>query len=250
MKISFLVMSFISIICLSAYSLLTKTHLNTDILISSHPAKPITKELVLGKFNFTSDPYFVKVAPELTNKTTYLQKEVYDAFLKMNAKAKLQGVQFKVISGTRNFTYQKSIWDRKWKNNSDLSPIENAKKILQYSSMPSTSRHHWGTDLDLNQLTNSYFESGQGLKEYNWLLENANQFGFYQVYTSKENGRTGYNEEKWHWSYMPLSCQYLEFYNSEISTADISGFEGSEFATELEIISQFVNGIALAAKQY
>jgi len=216
--------------------------------VAQDACKPITKDFVLGKFNFKTDPCFVKVAPELSNKTIYLQAEVYDAYIKMNALAQQDGIAFKIISGTRNFTYQKSIWDRKWNNYADLAPIERAQKILRYSSMPSTSRHHWGTDVDLNQLTNSYFESGQGLKEYKWLVKNANAFGFYQVYTSKADGRTGYNEEKWHWSYIPLACQYLEFYNTTITEADISGFEGSEFASELNMITHFVNGISNDAK--
>ncbi|QDO95143.1 M15 family metallopeptidase [Formosa sediminum] len=222
--------------------------LNFSTLQAQTTSKTITKAFVLGKFNFETDPCFVKVATAFSNKTIYLQQEVYTAFLNMNAAAKQDGVQFTVISGTRNFLYQKSIWDRKWKANEDLSPIENAKKILQYSSMPSTSRHHWGTDLDLNNLSNSYFESGQGLKEYTWLVKHANNFGFYQVYSSKSNGRTGYNEEKWHWSYMPLSSQYLKFYNEHITDADISGFEGSELATNLHMVSNYVNGISEAAK--
>ena len=53
--------------------------------------------------------------------------------------------------------------------------------------MPSTSRHHWGTDIDLNSLNNSYFSSGKGLKEYDWLTTNANHYGFYQVYTDEKN---------------------------------------------------------------
>ncbi|WP_066225464.1 M15 family metallopeptidase [Formosa haliotis] len=166
----------------------------------------------------------------------------------MNEAAKADGIHFKIVSGTRNFNEQKAIWDRKWKRYQELSPIERAKKILQYSSMPSTSRHHWGTDIDLNHLTNSYFESGQGLKEYNWLQEHAHTFGFYQVYTSKEHGRTGYLEEKWHWSYLPLASTYLSFYNSNISYQDITNFKGSEFATELQMITNYVNGIAMEAK--
>ncbi|MBP1839935.1 M15 family metallopeptidase [Formosa algae] len=220
----------------------------SSITHAQDTSKAITKDFVLGKFDFKTDACFVKVAPELSNKTIYLQQEVYNSFLNMIAAAKQSGIQFTVVSGTRNFNYQKSIWDRKWKANGNLSPIENAKKILRYSSMPSTSRHHWGTDLDLNNLSNSYFESGKGLKEYTWLLEHAHEYGFYQVYTSKENGRTGYNEEKWHWSYMPLSSKYLTFYNAHITDADITGFEGSELASELHMISNYVNGISKATK--
>ena len=110
--------------------------------------------------------------------------------------------------------------------------------------MPSTSRHHWGTDIDLNNLNNSYFERGVGAKEYQWLKENAKNYGFHQVYTSKENGRTGYNMEKQHWSYMSLANQYLAFYNSNISYHDITGFKGSEMEEELSVIKEFVNGIS------
>ncbi len=49
--------------------------------------------------------------------------------------------------------------------------------------MPQASRHHWGTDVDINSVEPEYFESGQGLKEYTWLQENAWKFGFCQPYT-------------------------------------------------------------------
>jgi hypothetical protein len=115
--------------------------------------------------------------------------------------------------------------------------------------MPSTSRHHWGTDIDLNSLSNSYFESGKGKKEYKWLVENANNYGFYQVYTEKSSRRTGYNLERWHWSYMPLSIKYLAFYNNQVDYSDISRFDGSELAEALNIIPNYVNGISEDAKQ-
>lgn len=68
---------------------------------------------------------------------------------------------------------------------------------MLYSSMPTTSRHHWGTDMDINSVEPEYFESGQGLLEYNWLKANAHKFGFCQPYSPKDDGsRTqGYNLE-------------------------------------------------------
>ncbi|MGY8911587.1 MAG: M15 family metallopeptidase, partial [Flavobacteriales bacterium] len=62
---------------------------------------------------------------------------------------------------------------------------------------------------------------------------------------SKENGRTGYHEEKWHWSYLPLSKIYLNYYNQQITYKDINDFEGAEFAKEIDIIKNYVNGISL-----
>ena len=208
----------------------------------------IYKDLVLGKFNYKNNNLFVKVNPTHSSKTIYLNNEVYIAFVDMYKQAKADGIDLKIISGTRNFTEQKAIWERKWNKYKNLQPFERAKKILEYSSMPTTSRHHWGTDIDLNSLSNTYFEHGKGKKEYEWLIKNAHAFGFYQVYTSKETGRTGYNLEKWHWSYMPLASKYLNHYNTNINYIDITNFEGSELAEKLNIIPEYVNGISEEAK--
>jgi len=210
----------------------------------------ISKHLVLGKFDYKTDSTFTKVNPEHSSKTIYLSNDAYNAFLKMHDAAKKDGISLTIISGTRNFYEQKAIWERKWIKYKSLNPKERALKILEYSSMPSSSRHHWGTDIDLNSLNNSYFNSGKGLKEYQWLATYANTFGFYQVYTDKSNGRTGYHLEKWHWSYLPLASKYLAFYNANISEKDISGFKGSEFALQLRIIEDYVNGISKKAINY
>lgn len=208
------------------------------------------KDFVLGKFNYKTDTTFIKISSIHSSKIIYLNKEVYKAFENMFSAAQKEGVKLIVVSGTRSFYEQKSIWERKWEKYKNLSPLDRTKKILEYSSMPTTSRHHWGTDVDLINLNNTYFESGKGKKEYEWLVKNANNFGFYQVYTSKENGRTGYNLEKWHWSYLPLASRYLNYYNESISYKDIHGFKGSEFAENVNMIANYVNGISKASLMY
>jgi len=208
----------------------------------------IENNFLLGKFNYRSNPDFIKVDKAFSSKTLYIQKKTYDSFKQMQIAAKKEGVNLIIVSGTRNFNEQKAIWNRKWKRYNNLTPINRAKKILEYSSMPTTSRHHWGTDIDLNNLNNSYFETGTGKKIYDWLKENGNNYGFYQVYTDKTNGRTGYNLERWHWSYLPLSSKYLEAYNSQITYDDISSFKGSELAKQIQMIKNYVNGISKKAK--
>jgi LAS superfamily LD-carboxypeptidase LdcB len=232
----------------------TNTYLPPSFMVDSQltAAKPgllkpvITKAFVLGKFAFTADTTFVKVDKAYASKTIYLKKETYAAFKKMYAAARKEGIKLTILSGTRNFDYQKGIWERKWNAYALLAPLERAKKILQFSSMPATSRHHWGTDMDLANLNNSYFENGVGKKMYDWLRKHGPTYGFYQVYTDKKTGRTGYNMEKWHWSYLPLAKQYLNFYNQYITYEDINsanGFKGAELAAQLDVIKQYVNGI-------
>ena len=111
------------------------------------------KNLLIGKFKVESHPHFVLVDKKYHNKSEMsLQKQTLDSFIKMREAAEKDGIHLTIVSGTRNFNTQKSIWERKYKENNEegFSDIENIKKIMLWSSMPSTSRHHWGTDIDIN----------------------------------------------------------------------------------------------------
>ena len=207
----------------------------------------ITKAFVMGRFTPQTHVRFQLVPAPLCSKSMYLQKEVIVAFQQMKLSAASEGVSLRIISGTRNFWEQKAIWERKWNANLQRHGVSanNAREILKYSSMPSSSRHHWGTDIDINNLSPTYFTTGKGLKEVLWLRKNANKFGFIEVYSPRASGRlTGYEPEAWHWSYSPLSSQYLEYYNQNIQYTDIKGFTGCEWAKELRIIEDFVSGVS------
>ena len=150
---------------------------------------------------------------------------------------------------------RKGIWEAKWtgarkvqggENLAESTPIpkERALKILRWSSMPGSSRHHWGTDIDINAFENDYFEKGKGLKEYNWLIANGPKYGFCQPYTPKDASRpNGYNEEKWHWSYIPLAKKLSDQANIRLKDTMIRGFQGAETAKDIGIVEKFVLGI-------
>ncbi|MDO5510146.1 MAG: M15 family metallopeptidase [Weeksellaceae bacterium] len=199
---------------------------------------------LIGDLDFSTDEYFGKVPDEFATKTIYIRKEALAKFLEMAKEAKKDGVSLVIVSGARSFSHQRSIWERKWNASTIEDPVDRAKELLKFSSMPMTSRHRWGTDIDINNLENEYFESGKGLKEYQWLVENASKFGFCQVYSDKKvANRKGYEMEKWHWSYMPLSENLLNRYLKEMNIHDISGFTGSEVAQEINVIETYVKGI-------
>ncbi len=168
--------------------------------------------------------------------------------------AKKDNITLNIVSATRTFGQQRWIWERKWTgarkvNNMNLSisipdPVKRAREILKYSSMPGSSRHHWGTDIDIYSLTDSDFRTGKGKVIYKWLSENAEKFGYCQVYTVKDSLRPdGYNEEKWHWSYMPLAELYLKEYISQIRYEDIIGFKGCQSAKNVRLIEEYVLGV-------
>ena len=161
--------------------------------------------------------------PEVFGNGYKLRQEANAAFLEMSKDALKSDINLKIVSSYRNFDHQNRIWDRKYKQNinNGLSAQQSIKKIIEYSTIPGTSRHHWATDIDIidgnvaqpsNVLNPKHFENdGCFLKFKNWMDVNANRFGFYLVYTN-ETKRKGFKYEPWHYSYKPLSKGYLQAY--------------------------------------
>ncbi len=213
---------------------------------------------LMGKFEPSTHSDFVAVPRTYSDggQAYFLRKETLESFKKMHEAAKKDGITLTIISATRNFDRQKQIWEAKWNGATAVGgknlaktvadPTERALKILTYSSMPSTSRHHWGTDFDLNSLNPSFFENGNGKKIYDWLVLHAAEYGFAQPYTA---GRpSGYNEEKWHWSYTPLAKQFTQNYAKNIQNSEITGFLGSETAVSIDMVNKYVLGVAASCK--
>jgi len=220
-----------------------------------------TTEYIRGLFDPATHEDFVMIDSIYADRAgLFLRKDTYAAFLQMRTAAKAKGINLVIRSATRNFDYQKGIWERKWsgktkiENGKDAStaypdPTDRALAILRYSSMPGTSRHHWGTDIDLNSFDNEWFAEGEGLKLYNWLVEFGPAFGFCQPYTPKGDARPhGYEEEKWHWSYTPVSSQLTTLAKSALKNEMISGFEGSGTAVGIDVVTKYVLGVDSSCK--
>ncbi len=221
------------------------------------PVQPqaISLDRLMGSLDPRTDGEFTAIPASLASRQgLYGRKEAVDSLTRMADAARKDGVSLTVLSAFRSFSDQKRIWEDKWTGSTRVEggrlpetvpdPARRARKILEYSSMPGTSRHHWGTDFDLNSLESEYFASGDGRRVYEWLTANAETFGFCQVYSPKGADRPeGYNEEEWHWSYMPLASQMLADYLTQISPERISGFKGSETAGAIDVVNRYVRGV-------
>ena len=166
-------------------------------------------------------------------------------------------VLIQVVSSYRSFDRQLAIWNRKFTKNEilGLTPEQNIKKITQYSTIPGTSRHHWGTDIDLITaepkvegdilLAHLFENKGPYVPLKKWMDEHANSFGFHLVYT-KEDKRKGFQYEPWHYSYLPTSKKYLEWYlNLELkSILKENDILGKEYFTD-EFIQYYIEGYLL-----
>jgi LAS superfamily LD-carboxypeptidase LdcB len=109
-----------------------------------------------------------------------------------------------------------------------LSPVEQLYAILRYSAIPGTSRHHWGTDLDIYdtaavtpdyplQLSPQEVAAGGVFDPLHcWLDEliaTGKSRGFYRPYA---RDRGGVAPERWHLSYAPLSAGCSEQLTGEL----------------------------------
>ena len=158
---------------------------------------------------------------KLYGKGINLRKEAHDAFLKMKKAAYSDGIDIKIVSSYRNFERQELIWERKYQKYTEedgLMPMEAIDKIIEYSTIPGTSRHHWGTDIDIidgyrktegSVLMPSKFEAGGPFEDLKkWMDKNSKEHGFHLVYTN-EPKRRGFKYEPWHYSYAPISIPML-----------------------------------------
>ena len=192
---------------------------------------------------FTRDQLIGKGNPDISGDsyTATMHVQTKAALSKMRQAALEEGIQIEVVSAFRSFQRQKEIYEGKYKRftNEGLSPQAAIDKIIEYSTIPGTSRHHWGTDLDLidgkpprpKSVLNAANFHGKGpfckLKE--WLDLHAVEFGFYEVYTDQPD-RKGFYYEPWHWSYAPVSIPMLEAYKkldirAILEEEDIAGSE-------------------------
>lgn len=209
-------------------------------------ALAVLPQFAFQSSNLSYEELIGKGNPKLYGNGFQLRKEAYDAFMNMKSAALKDDISIEVVSSYRNFDHQNRIWERKYKNltQQGLSPEKAIEKIIEYSTIPGTSRHHWGTDMDIidanvpqpkNVLSPSHFEGkGSYVKLKKWMDDHSKDYGFYLVYTNTPE-RKGFKYEPWHYSFKSLSCDYLHDYR-QLNLKDILGKEsllGHEFLTDL-----------------
>ena len=186
-----------------------------------------------------------KAEIELFGKDINLRAEAHDAFVEMKKAAYSDGIDLKVVSSYRNFARQEGIFERKFERYTDedgMNPMDAIDKIIEYSTIPGTSRHHWGTDVDIidgypkaegDVLVPSKFGPGGPYENFKkWMDENAKVFDFHLVYTDDPK-RKGFKYEPWHYSFAPLSVPMLTQFRRKniLQLLEQETFLGSEHFT-------------------
>ena len=200
----------------------------------------------------------------------YLCPMAATAFAELQHEAAKAGFLLSIASSYRSFARQLIIWNGKLRgqrpvhddrgNALDLSRLTDAGRIaavLRFSALPGSSRHHWGTEVDVfdaNALAEG--ESVQLLPSevcaggpfdalHCWLDErmarNAS-CGFFRPYAVD---RGGVAPERWHLSFAPLSCHLERRISPELlrwawESGDIAGRHILEQALP-ELLERYVS---------
>jgi hypothetical protein len=206
-----------------------------------------------NKQQFTVDELLGRAEPVLFGEAFLLRKEAATAFLLMQAAAAEAGFSIYSESSYRSYQRQEEIWTGKYDRftGEGLDPLEAIKKIIEYSTIPGTSRHHWGTEVDIidenkerpeDPLLEEHFEKGGVYGDLKaWLDENRETYGFYEVYNNVPV-RHGFHYEPWHLSYKAISQPMLkEFLELDLKAVlQQKHLIGSEHFTN-DFILQYIN---------
>jgi len=148
------------------------------------------------------------------------------AFNNMQVAAAHAGFNLQPASSWRSFERQLAIWNGKWRGerpllNAHSQPIDTLQlsevarlhAILRWSALPGTSRHHWGTDLDIYDpdclpadtklaLEPWEYEAGGWFADLSvWLSDHMSDFGFFRPYAKPVGAAIGVAYEPWHISF-------------------------------------------------
>lgn len=192
-------------------------------------------------------------------KTHYLHKDVVGAWREFQADAAQAGFAPVVISAYRGFERQLAIWNAKASGQrqvlddadkpvvmAGLEDIDKIHAIMRFTALPGASRHHWGTDFDIVdmsvvdadydwQLTLAETQGdGPCANFYQWLAEyQPADFAFKRPYLVDTGGIA---IEPWHFSHRAAAAPFEAMLSAAAVKAVISG---SELALKACVLANF-----------
>ena len=186
---------------LSIEDIVTRVNLNLDKAPYTDTIPSInlnTNYLLVNKFNYLGSDYIPNNLELLDNSYAksgiYLVKEAKDNIERLISDAKEDGMNIRVISAYRSYTYQENLYNNYVKNDG----VENADT---YSARPGYSEHQTGLVVDVTKAYDN-FNNFENTDEYNWMLENASNYGFILRYPKDKENITTYSFEAWHYRYV------------------------------------------------
>ena len=214
------------------------------------------------------ETHVIQMDPGWTHGPVLLHAAAIKAFGALRCDALREGFDLRVVSGFRSFQRQLAIWNAKALGQRSVldeheQPLEIGTlcarerifAILRWTALPGTSRHHWGSDIDVidaASVAESYKvrlsvqearEGGPFAALHAWLDEHIvrdRAHGFFRPYTGSGCAVAA---EPWHLSFAPLAWQCQTAFDADALTRLLC-VEGMELQAEVaqcreEILRRF-----------
>lgn len=166
--------------------------------------------LLVNKYIYMGEDYIPNNLESLD--TSYsrsgmmLVKSAKEALEEMVTQAKQDGYTIRVMSSYRSYLYQVNLYNQYVEN-------DGKKAADTYSARPGFSEHQTGLciDIDDSKINYTNFENSSS---YQWMQENADQYGFILRYPKGKEDITGYTYESWHYRYVGKKiASYIKKHN-------------------------------------
>ncbi|MCX6119002.1 MAG: D-alanyl-D-alanine carboxypeptidase family protein [Proteobacteria bacterium] len=172
-----------------------------DDLEKIHVELGLTSELInLQKLPFIeSCPLSDLVVAEIDKegRPFILHKDAARAWRQMKQAALSSSIELTPQSGFRSLIYQKKLFENKLRQGYSIADV------LKVVAAPGFSEHHSGRAIDFTKVSSNgsmtLDELFESTSDYQWLQENAANFGFFLSYP--RNNIYGLAFEPWHWCY-------------------------------------------------
>ena len=180
--------------------------LNNPFYTNVSLAKNIDKiTMLVNKYHYVEEDYIPKNLITVNN--FLINKEAYENFINMKNDILKEGMNIRIISAYRSFSYQDNLYNNYLKKDS--------KDIVDtYSARPGYSEHHTGLAIDIDN-GKIDFNKFYLTKEFLWMDNNAHKYGFILRYPKDKEYITGYSYEPWHYRYVGREiATYIKKHNS------------------------------------
>ncbi len=132
-----------------------------------------------------------------------LTQESLNAFYKMQAASKVEGLNVWLQSGYRSYDLQ----DKLYKN---YVATTGQAAADTYSARPGHSEHQSGLAYDVNIINDTFADTPEAV----WLANNCYKYGFILRYPKGKSNETGYKYEPWHFRYIGNVELATKLYNN------------------------------------
>lgn len=137
---------------------------------------------------------------------TQIDKDIWPYLKAMLDDAKAEGIDIGVWSPYRSYATQKWLFEKQVKKQiaNGVPESEAEDKAATIVARPGTSEHNTGLALDINCANHSFAKT----KAFEWLQENAEDYGFIMRYAEEKQEKTGVIYESWHWRFVGINVAH------------------------------------------